>query len=258
MTDEAAVDALWPDAPPGRGAEQFHTAVGNLRKVLREMTERGETMFVEHAAGRYRIDPDLVEIDLWSFQSHLAQAERCADDDTERATALTAAAGIYRGDLAEGSRYDWAEALREQFAHSRLNAFRAHRTAGAGSRSARRIAEEHLWSLASPASACLPCRARHGRGVQFERADEILTPTRGSFCSGARNTPRRTDRCSSRRVRAVTPDAVARYTTVVDSKFSWRASAPSSQRPLLSSAAMMVPLCNVRYRLMGSRRRRSG
>ncbi len=160
MTDEAAVDALWPDAPPGRGAEQFHTAVGNLRKVLREMTELGETMFVEHAAGRYRIDPDLVEIDLWSFQSHLAQAERCADDDTERATALTAAAGIYRGDLAERSRYDWAEALREQFAHSRLNAFRAHRTAGGGSCRARGIAEEHLWSLMGaerpPVGGCSP------------------------------------------------------------------------------------------------------
>ena len=121
-TDEAAIDAVWPDAPAGRGAEGFHTAVGNLRKVLRETTGLGETMFVEHAGGRYRIDPDLVEVDLWSFQTHLREAEHCADDDTERATALTAAAGVYRGELAEASRYDWAEALREQLRRQAVDA----------------------------------------------------------------------------------------------------------------------------------------
>jgi DNA-binding SARP family transcriptional activator len=113
-TDEAAVDAVWPDAAAGRGVEQFHTAVGNLRKVLREATGLGEAMFVEHTVGHYRIDPDLVEVDLWSFQTHLREAERCADDDPARATALTAAVGAYRGELAEDARYEWAEALREQ------------------------------------------------------------------------------------------------------------------------------------------------
>ena len=113
VTDETVVDAIWPDAPPGRGMEQFHTAVGNLRKVLREATGLGEAMFVEHTAGRYRIDPALGAVDLWSFQTHLAAAG-AADDDGERTAALSAAASLYSGELAEGARYDWAEALREQ------------------------------------------------------------------------------------------------------------------------------------------------
>ncbi|MHB1927842.1 MAG: BTAD domain-containing putative transcriptional regulator [Acidimicrobiales bacterium] len=113
-TDEAIVDALWPDAPAGRGAEQFHTAVGNLRKVLREATGLGEAMFVERTARRYRIDLDMVEVDLWSFQAHLATAAGAADEDGERAAALTAAVGAYGGELVEGARYDWAETLREQ------------------------------------------------------------------------------------------------------------------------------------------------
>jgi len=113
-SDEAVVDAVWPDVPPGRGLEQFHTAVGNLRKVLREATGLGEAMFVERAAGRYRIDPALVEVDLWSFQARLAAADGASDDDDERAAALAAAAGQYGGELAEGARYDWAEPLREQ------------------------------------------------------------------------------------------------------------------------------------------------
>lgn len=120
-TDEAAVEALWPDAPAGRGAEQFHTAVGNLRKVLRETTGLGETMFVEHAAGRYRIDPALVGVDLWSFQTHLAETESASDDD-ERAAALSAAACLYGGELAEGARYEWAEPQREQLRRQAVDA----------------------------------------------------------------------------------------------------------------------------------------
>ena len=120
VTDETAVDTIWPDAPPGRGMEQFHTAVGNLRKVLRDATGLGEAMFVEHAAGRYRIDPDLVEVDLWSFQTHLAETESAGDD--ERAAALSAAACLYSGELAEGARYEWAEPLREQLRRQAVDA----------------------------------------------------------------------------------------------------------------------------------------
>ncbi len=126
VTDETAVEVIWPDAPPGRGMEQFHTAVGNLRKVLREATGLGEAMFVEHAAGRYRIDPALVDVDLWSFQTHLAATESAgdddSDDDSERAAALSAAAFLYGGELAEGARYEWAEPQREQLRRQAVDA----------------------------------------------------------------------------------------------------------------------------------------
>ncbi len=122
ISDETAVDAIWPDAPPGRGMEQFHTAVGNLRKVLREATGRGEAMFVEHAAGRYRIDPAQVDVDLWAFRTHLTESEGAGDDNDERAAALSAAAGLYGGELAEGARYEWAEPLREQLRRQAVDA----------------------------------------------------------------------------------------------------------------------------------------
>jgi len=35
VSGEAAVDALWPEAPPGRGIEGFRRAVGNVRARVR-------------------------------------------------------------------------------------------------------------------------------------------------------------------------------------------------------------------------------
>lgn len=61
---EVAVETLWPDVPPPRGAERFQTTLSNLRKTLRTATGLEKAIVVAYAAGRYQLQLDLIECDL--------------------------------------------------------------------------------------------------------------------------------------------------------------------------------------------------
>jgi two-component SAPR family response regulator len=69
-------------------------------------------MLVVLAAERYRLDPGLIATDVADFQAAL-KAVRHAPDDAGRLAALKDAAALYRGPLAEGAGYDWAEPYAE-------------------------------------------------------------------------------------------------------------------------------------------------
>ena len=109
---EAISEALWPDSPPGHSARQRSLALRKLRDLLRAATGLTEPMFVVLAAERYRLDPALIATDVADFQAAL-DAARHAPDDTGRLAALKDAAALYRGPLAEGAGYDWAEPYAE-------------------------------------------------------------------------------------------------------------------------------------------------
>ncbi|TDD87354.1 hypothetical protein E1293_08080 [Actinomadura darangshiensis] len=109
--DRASAD-LWPDDSPGSIVSTFNTAVTNIRSVLRNATGLSSPMYVVHSAGRYRIDPDVVDIDLWQLNAALADAQQ-ATDDTARIRALTLVADRCAGEFASGLTQQWAEVHRE-------------------------------------------------------------------------------------------------------------------------------------------------
>ncbi|GAA4242418.1 hypothetical protein GCM10022254_75360 [Actinomadura meridiana] len=118
--DRASAD-LWPDDNPDGVVPKFNTAVGNIRSVLRAATGLTEPMYVVHSAGWYRIDPDLVDIDLWRLTAALADAQR-ATDDADRVKALSLVADCCAGEFASDLAQEWAERHREYLRRTVANA----------------------------------------------------------------------------------------------------------------------------------------
>ena len=79
-------------------------------------------MWITLTAGRYRLDPALTGADLWQFQAAL-EAARTAGDDQARLAALRQAVACYRGPLADGAGYDWAEPYAETARRRALDAW---------------------------------------------------------------------------------------------------------------------------------------
>jgi DNA-binding SARP family transcriptional activator/nucleoid-associated protein YgaU len=87
------------------GVRDMHAAlradINSVRATLRKAT--GITgKFVLQAGGRYRIDPDLIDVDLWRMLGHIDEANQAGDDDAACLAALQAAAACYQGDFAAG------------------------------------------------------------------------------------------------------------------------------------------------------------
>ena len=109
---EQAVEAMWPDTPPGRERERFWTALGNLRSVLRKATGNAELKAIQRNGLRYRVDRELFQVDLWQFQAAMAAARR-AELGPAVVVALAEAADAYQGLLLDGVPYAWVEMPRE-------------------------------------------------------------------------------------------------------------------------------------------------
>ncbi len=121
-TGEAISEALWPGAPPGHGTRQRNIALRKARELLRTATGLTTPMWITLTAGRYRLDPALTGTDLWRFQAAL-EAARTAGDDQARLAALRQAVACYRGPLADGAGYDWAEPYAETARRRALDAW---------------------------------------------------------------------------------------------------------------------------------------
>ena len=109
---EAVIDWLWPDADPKRGMQGFKTALSNLRKTLRDALGDSGTEVVERVGDRYTLVSSAFDCDLWGFKAALAEARDASSPDA-RTASLKRAAAAYRGDLVDGSYYEWAEPARE-------------------------------------------------------------------------------------------------------------------------------------------------
>ena len=121
-TGEAISEALWPGAPPGHGTRHRHVALRKARELLRGATGLTAPMWITLTAGRYRLDPALAGTDLHRFAAALETA-RTAADDQARLAALRQAVACYRGPLADGAGYDWAEPWAETARRRALDAW---------------------------------------------------------------------------------------------------------------------------------------
>lgn len=101
---------LWPDLEDPLASYRFHSALKDLRATLREATGLGnkDASFVEVSGKTYRITARHVDVDLWTFHRALADA-RAAANEQAKLVALEAVAGLCRGVLAQGLRYDWLD-----------------------------------------------------------------------------------------------------------------------------------------------------
>jgi DNA-binding SARP family transcriptional activator len=120
---EAIAAALWPDAAPERAAAQRNLALRKARELLRTATGLTAPMWIISSSGRYRLDPALISTDYQAFSDALDQARTAGGD--ARLAACRRAAALYRGELAEGEGYEWAEPYAETARRRALDAWTA-------------------------------------------------------------------------------------------------------------------------------------
>lgn len=119
---EAISEALWPESGTSHATAQRNLALRKARDMLRAATGQAAPMWIIHASGRYRLDPSLISTDLWQFSEALNEARHAATDEA-RLAACRKAAGLYRGELAAGEGYDWAEPYAETARRRALDAW---------------------------------------------------------------------------------------------------------------------------------------
>jgi DNA-binding SARP family transcriptional activator len=118
---EAISEALWPEADPGRAAGQRNLTLRKAREMLRTAAGLPEPRWILNASGRYRLDPALIGTDVEAFGEAL-EAARTTSGDARLAACLRAVA-LYRGELAEGAGYEWAEPYAETARRRALDAW---------------------------------------------------------------------------------------------------------------------------------------
>jgi DNA-binding SARP family transcriptional activator len=118
---EAIAEALWPEADPARAAGQRNLALRKARDMLRAATGLTTPMWILNASGRYRLDPALIATDLQAFGDALEEARQT--EGQERLAACRKAVALYRGELADGEAYEWAEPFAETARRRALDAW---------------------------------------------------------------------------------------------------------------------------------------
>jgi DNA-binding SARP family transcriptional activator len=120
---EAIAEALWPEADPSRATSQRNLALRKARDMLRAATGLTTPMWIINASGRYRLDPALIATDLAAFGDALEEARQA--EGQARLAACRKAVALYRGELADGEAYEWAEPFAETARRRALDAWTA-------------------------------------------------------------------------------------------------------------------------------------
>ncbi|GAA4262811.1 hypothetical protein GCM10022255_101680 [Dactylosporangium darangshiense] len=107
------MEAFWPTATVRRAGERLSTEVGDLRRRIRHAAADTTIQPVINTGGRYHLDPNHLDLDVWQLIDALRQASTTTEPGT-RATLLRQAIDAHTGPLAQGHDYDWIEPPREQ------------------------------------------------------------------------------------------------------------------------------------------------
>ncbi|MER7006307.1 LysM peptidoglycan-binding domain-containing protein [Dactylosporangium sp. NPDC000555] len=103
---------LEPDARVHQADQRVHTNASNLRHVLgRAGTADSKNAYVIKSAGRYRLDPATVDVDVWTLRDLMRTATLATGP--RRRELLTEACDLYTAPLAEGQDYEWLAPHRE-------------------------------------------------------------------------------------------------------------------------------------------------
>lgn len=103
---------LEPDARLAQADQRVHTNASNLRHVLgRAGTTEAKNAYLVKSAGRYRLDPATVDVDVWTLRDLMRKAVIATGP--ARRELVTAACDLYTAPLAEGQDYEWLPPHRE-------------------------------------------------------------------------------------------------------------------------------------------------
>jgi DNA-binding SARP family transcriptional activator len=105
-------DNLEPTVRLRSADTRVHTYASNLRHVFGRATGPRKIGYVVKNAGRYRLDPTAVEVDLWQLRELTTRAATAPP--AERIRLLRQACDLYTAPLADGCAYDWVEPHREK------------------------------------------------------------------------------------------------------------------------------------------------
>jgi DNA-binding SARP family transcriptional activator len=115
--------SLHPGVDRPTAAKRVRTDINAVRIRLREVTGfHGRGIFVIHdaATGRYHLDPDLIEVDLWQMLTAIDRANQSTDDEAACLTALREAVSWYGGEFADGDERAWAADYATTYRHQIL------------------------------------------------------------------------------------------------------------------------------------------
>jgi DNA-binding SARP family transcriptional activator len=116
---ETILEDLLPDAPARKALYRLHTYVYSLRKTLVRCA--GPGTYLQHPPGRYTLNPDTLDIDLWTMTAALTDAAAAATP-ADRIAALRRAVAAYTAPLAQDCDYEWIEPHRESIRQQALDA----------------------------------------------------------------------------------------------------------------------------------------
>ncbi|SDT13657.1 transcriptional regulator [Actinoplanes derwentensis] len=103
---------LEPDARVNQADQRVHTNASNLRHVLgRAGIAEAKNAYVIKSAGRYRLDPATVDVDVWTLRDLMRKATIASEP--HRRGLLAAACDLCSAPLAEGQDYEWIQPHRE-------------------------------------------------------------------------------------------------------------------------------------------------
>ncbi|MER7475418.1 transcriptional regulator [Micromonospora sp. NPDC000018] len=112
VTTREIGEYLEPDARISQADQRVHTNASNLRHVLgRASTPDAKSAYVVKSAGRYRLDPATVDVDVWTLRDLLRTATIATGP--RRRELLTTACDLYTAPLADGQDYEWLQPHRE-------------------------------------------------------------------------------------------------------------------------------------------------
>jgi len=115
------MEAFWPTATMRRASERLSTEVSDLRGRVRQATADPKAQAVINTGGRYHLNPDLLDIDVWRFADALRRAA-ASTEPAAKTQALCEAIDAHTGTLADGYDYDWIEPPREQMRRHAITA----------------------------------------------------------------------------------------------------------------------------------------
>lgn len=104
--------ALWPGVAPEKTNQRLSTEVAQLRRTIRLAAGDDTLQPVMNAGGHYRLDSDLVGVDLWDLQDEFTAVAGILDP-ARRTAALQSLVARDGAHLADGFEYDWIDTARE-------------------------------------------------------------------------------------------------------------------------------------------------
>jgi DNA-binding SARP family transcriptional activator len=108
-TSDELMAAVWPDIRPRYARSRFHTTMSELRGQLDDAIHAEA---IPRTGDRYRLDPDHVHVDLWTFTTAVEHATTTLDPAAHTA-ALHRIVALYTGTLAAPHSWLWLIPHRE-------------------------------------------------------------------------------------------------------------------------------------------------